>query len=97
MFKSSPDPFSGLAQNVGYTAHYRSSTGDNNQGDRSNPFQWVKPPDMDRSTLSATARLEAALTLEAEVKERDGVIRSLVKQLRKANEEKYRLLMELSG
>ena len=61
------------------------------------PFRWVKPPEMDRGSLSAAAKLEMALNLETEVKERDGVIRSLVKQLHRANEENYNLLTELSG
>ncbi|GFS11144.1 hypothetical protein ElyMa_003078100 [Elysia marginata] len=102
MFKSGKDPFANLERDFFYKAHPRPQTVPEGKRDRTltaatDPFKWPKPLEMDRSSLSATAKLEMALTLEAEVKERDGVIRSLVKQLHRANEEKYSLLTELSG
>ena len=61
------------------------------------PFQWVRPPYMDRRLLTASARMEAALAMEAEVTQRDRLIRTLAAQLRKSNDEKYRLVTQLDG
>ncbi|KAK3779201.1 hypothetical protein RRG08_053646 [Elysia crispata] len=102
MFQSSKDPFLSAEKDACYKVHCRPITVGASQRDRvsipnTDPFKWVKPPEMDRTALSAAAKFELALTLEQEVKERDGVIRSLVKQLRRANEENYKLLMKLSG